>query len=144
MRNTRLVAALGAAALLSGTAIAAEFRADLAAEHELTAGDTDGWGRVKINIDDNLNRLCADLEVRGLGKVTSARIYRGADGAAGEPVVALDPPEDNDSDDCDNIGDTLADEIQANPSHFYVSIATDEFPEGAIRGQLQPGSKGTD
>lgn len=141
MRINKFVAALGAAALLSGTAIAAEFRADLTGDNEVSAGDTDGWGRVKIHVDDTIDTLCADVEVRGLGKVSSVRIYRGAAGVQGEPVVSLDPPKDDDADDCDTIGDALADDIQSNPSDFYVSVVTDEFPNGAIRGQLVPGTK---
>lgn len=144
MRINRFVAAFGAAVLLAGTsgaAIAAEFRADLTGGNEVTQGDSDGWGRVKISIDDTLNVLCADVEIRALGHVKSAQIYRGKAGVTGEPVVALDPPEDDDADDCDNIGDTLADEIQANPTDFYVSIVTDDFPQGAIRGQITPGEQ---
>ena len=63
-----------------------------------------------------------------------------AAGEDGSPVVKLDTPDDNDSDDCDNIGDALADDIQANPGEFYVSVQTAEHPAGAIRGQLVPNS----
>lgn len=123
----------------AGAAFAAEFRAVLSGDNELMAGDTDGWGRARINIYDDMDRLCADLEVRSVGDVTGVHIYRGAEGEEGTPVVKLDTPDDNnDSDDCDSIGDTLADEIQADPASFYVSVQTVEFPKGAIRGQLAP------
>ena len=124
----------------TGAALAAEFRATLSGDKVLSAGDADGWGRVIIKIDDNLDRLCSDLEVRSVAKVTSAQLYRGVAGAAGEPVVRLDTPDDEDSDDCDAIGDALADEIQANPTGFYVEVQTSDHPNGAIRGQLQPGT----
>ena len=48
-------------------------------------------------------------------------------------------PHDNDSWDCKQIGEALAQEIESNPSAFYVEIRTEEFPNGAIRGQLGPG-----
>lgn len=99
------------------------------------AGDTDGWGRVAINVDGTLNRLCADIEVRSVGEVTEVTIHRAADGG---PVVALQAPDDNDSNDCDSIGDTLADEIQSNPSGFYVLVKTRDFPQGALRGPVAP------
>ena len=87
---------------------------------------------------DNLsNRLCADLEVRSIGEVTAAQVYRGRAGEAGEPVSRLERPDD-DSYDCKEIGAALAQEIQSNPSAFYVSVATTEYPNGAIRGQLGP------
>ena len=36
------------------------------------------------------------------------------------------------------IGADLAQEIQSNPSAFFVMVATSEYPNGAIRGQLGP------
>lgn len=135
-----LMAAMGACALFGGatSATAAVFRAVLTGDNVRPAGDPDGWGRLRVRVDDTLNTLCADLEVRSVGRVTSARIYRGGPDEDGSPVVNLDTPDDNDSDDCDAIGDTLADEIQANPAGFYVDIRTAEFPNGALRGQLAP------
>lgn len=135
-----LMAAVGACALFGGasSATAAQFRAVMTGDNVRPAGDPDGWGRLRIRIDDTLNTLCADLEVRSVGEVTDAKIYRGGPGEEGSPVVNLDTPDDNDSNDCDAIGDTLADEIQANPAGFFVAIRTVEFPGGAIRGQLGP------
>lgn len=138
-----LVTAFGGLFMLAGggtagAAMAAKFQAVLTGDNVVSAGDSDGWGRAKIHVDDSANKLCADLEVRSLGKVTSAQIYRGAAGVNGSPVVKLDTPDDDDSDDCDAIGDALADEIQANPGGFYVSVQTVENPNGAIRGQLVP------
>ena len=81
-----------------------------------------------------------DLEVRDIGEVTAAHIHCGPAGENGPPVVNLDRPdgEDQDEDDCDSIGDALADEIQSNPAGFYVNIHTTEHPDGALRGQLAP------
>lgn len=142
--SRRLLAALGGVAMLAGagttgTALAAHFRAVLTGSALTPAGDPDGWGRFRFRVDDTLNTLCGDLEVRELGQVTAAQVYRGGPGEAGSPVVDIDlPGSDNDSDDCDTIGDTLADEIQANPAGFYVLIKTAEFPNGALRGQIGP------
>ena len=135
-----LLAAFGGAIMLAGgTAMAAKFRADLSGEHLASAGDTDGWGRAKIRVDDTFNELCVDLEVRSIGEVTSAQIHRGAEGVEGPAVVNLDrPDDDSDSEDCDNIGDELADEIQSNPGEFYVLVRTTDHPRGALRGQLGP------
>ena len=59
--------------------------------------------------------------------------------AEGEPVARIERPDDNDSWDCKAIGEALAQEIETNPSAFYVEVRTEEFPNGAIRGQLGPG-----
>jgi len=142
-RRRRLLAAFGAVIMAAGAgttgaAVAAELRAMLTGDNVGGGGDSDGWGRVNINIADSTNTLCADLEVRSLSEVTAAHIHRGAAGTTGSAVVNLDRPDDGDEDDCDDIGDALADEIQANPGAFYVDIHTTEHPEGAIRGQLAP------
>ncbi|MEA3045546.1 MAG: hypothetical protein QOH47_3384 [Sphingomonadales bacterium] len=142
----RLLAALGGTMMLAGAgttgpALAAtHFRAVLNGDN-VPGGpaDTDGWGRVRIGIHHNTHELCADLEVRSIGSVTSAQVYRGGPGAAGEPVSRLERPDDDDSWDCKQIGEALAQEIESNPSAFYVEVQTEEFPNGAIRGQLTPG-----
>ena len=54
----------------------------------------------------------------------------------GPPVVTLDVPDDNDSDDCDEVPEALRDEIRNNPAGFYVNVHTADYPDGAIRGQL--------
>lgn len=144
-RSRRLLAAFGGVLLLSGVgttgaATAAVLGATLSGEHVLGGGDRDGWGRAQIRVGDTFDDICVDLEVRSIGQVTSAQIHRGGPGVNGPAVVRLDRPdgEDQDEDDCDTIGDALADQIQANPGEFYVSIATTEFPNGALRGQLVP------
>ncbi len=76
--------------------------------------------------------------MRSIAQVTSAQIYRGREGQEGEPVARLERPRDDDSYDCKQIGENLAQEIESNPSAFYVSVATSEYPNGAIRGQLGP------
>jgi hypothetical protein len=143
MRGRAFLTAVAAASLIAGVgttapAFARELSAVLSGK-DLAGGDADGWGRVKVHIDDSTNRLCTDLEVRSIGKVTAAQIHRGTAGVDGPAVVTMDLPEDEqDSDDCDRIGDELADQIQANPAGFYVSIRTTENPNGALRGQLTP------
>lgn len=138
------MAAFGGAIMLAGvgttgTAMAAKFRANMSSDHLASAGDSDGWGRANIRVDDTFNELCADIEVRSIGEVTAAQIHRGAEGVEGPAVVNLDrPDDDSDSEDCDSIGDELADEIQANPGEFYVLIRTTDHPRGALRGQLVP------
>lgn len=125
----------------TGTAMAARFTATLNGDNVTTGGgDPDGWGRLRIRVDDTLNVVCTDLEVRSVDRVVAAQIFRGRPGEEGDPVVNLDRPGrgDNDSEDCDNVGDTLADEIQANPADYYVLVRTQEFPNGALRGQLVP------
>jgi hypothetical protein len=139
-----VLAAFGGVLLLAGSAMTAaafagpDFRATLSGSSVPGGGDRDGWGRLRAEFDTATNRLCADLEVRSIADVTSAQIYRGRAGEAGEPVSRLERPDDDDSYDCKQVGAALAQEIQSNPSAFFVMVATSEYPNGAIRGQLGP------
>jgi hypothetical protein len=47
------------------------------------------------------------------------------------------------SDECADAGDADLDAILADPAGFYVNIHTDDFPAGAIRGQLAAESPDT-
>lgn len=139
-----LIAAGGALALAGCETVEEEvnegignrFIAQLSGAAEVPPGDADGTGMARIAINDATNRVCTDLEVRMIGTVTAAHIHRGAAGTNGPPVITLDAPDDNDSDDCDTVDDALVDEIRANPSAFYVNVHTTDYPNGAIRGQI--------
>ena len=100
-------------------------------------GDTDGSGRAEITIVDATDNICYDLDVRNIAPATAAHIHRGAPGEAGPPVVTLEAPADGDAKGCISAPGALADEIEANPAGFYVNIHNAEFPNGAVRGQLQ-------
>ena len=100
-------------------------------------GDTDGSGTAEITIVDATDNVCYDLNVRNIGPATAAHIHRGARGVAGPPVVTLDAPTDGGSEGCISAPGALADEIEANPAAFYVNVHNAEFPDGAVRGQLQ-------
>lgn len=113
------------------------FAATMNGANEIPAGDPDGTGTASISTNDAVNQICTKLEVRNIGTVTAAHIHRGASGVNGPPVVTLDAPDDNDSNDCDAVDNDLLDEIRRNPSGFYVNIHTSDYPNGAIRGQIR-------
>ena len=144
MKRSLLLAACGAIALVgcetinevANDAVGDQFRTHLTGANEPGGGDPDGAGLARLEINDTTNTICTDLEIRQIGTVTAAHIHRGAAGVNGPPVVTLDAPDDNDSDDCDQVADALVDEIRNNPGGFYVNVHTTDFPNGAIRGQL--------
>ncbi len=100
-------------------------------------GDADGSGTAEITIVDATDNVCFDLNVRNIGPATAAHIHRGAPGVAGPPVVTLEAPTDGGAEGCLSVPGALADEIEANPAAFYVNVHNAEFPNGAVRGQLQ-------
>ena len=112
------------------------FSANLTGANEVPPADPDGAGTASISTDDVTNRICTRLEVRNIGAVTAAHIHRGRAGVNGPPVVTLDAPDDDDSNDCDDVADALLDEIRRSPADFYVNVHTAEHPDGAIRGQI--------
>ena len=112
------------------------FHATLTGASEVPPGDPDGTGMARITVNDAANQVCADLEVRNIGNVTAAHIHQGRPGENGPPVITLDPPDDNDSDDCDTVSDALVDHIRRAPGDFYVNVHTAEYPNGAVRGQI--------
>lgn len=138
-RNLLFIAAAGLA--LAGCETVNEtvgnnYAANLTGAEEVPPADPDGNGSARISTNDVTNQICVDLEVRNINAVTAAHIHRGARGVNGPPVVNLDPPDDDDSDDCDTIADDLLDEIRNNPAGFYVNVHTADYPDGAIRGQV--------
>jgi hypothetical protein len=124
MRNKAALAlaSAGVLALLAGCETVAE-EANEAVGFEYTAalapaaGGT-GAGKAEISLNDATNMLCTDLELSGV-TMTAGHII-----GPGDSVIAdIDVPDDNDSDDCDNITDAQLDAIKANPGNFRVHIA---------------------
>ena len=130
--------ALPACALfaLAGCETVAE-EATEAVGHEFVAmlspsGSSANMGKAEISLNDANDMLCTDLEIQPSVAMTAGHIL----GPGGAVVADIDVPDDNDSDDCDEVADALVDEIRANPSGFYVNVHTNDFPGGAVRGQL--------
>ena len=96
-------------------------------------GDPDGKGTATVVVDDAANTVCFELTYSGLGKVTAAHIHTGAKGVAGPPAVTLKGDKG-----CVNADPTTVKAIRDDPGSHYVNVHTDEFPKGAIRGQLGP------
>src|SRR5688572_6759759 len=103
-----LLAACGALALSACETVnevgdASEFVAQLSGANEVPPADPDGAGRAEMSFNDTTNTFCTDLEVRMISPATVAHVHRGAAGVNGPPVITLDPPDDDDSDDCTDI-----------------------------------------
>jgi hypothetical protein len=125
MRNKAALAlaSAGILALLGGCETVAE-EATEAVGFEYTAmlapaaGGT-GAGKAEISLNDATNMLCTDLELSGV-TMTVGHIV----GPGNEVIADIDVPDDNDSDDCDNITDAQLDAIKANPGAFKVHVGT--------------------
>ena len=118
---TLLLAACAAAALGGCETVAEEANEAIGFEYVATLAPSaggSGSGKAEISLNDATNMLCTDLELSGV-TMTAGHII-----GPGNAVIAdIDVPDDNDSDDCDNITDAQLDAIKADPGAYKVHIA---------------------
>jgi hypothetical protein len=93
-------------------------------------GSGTGGGKAEISLNDATNMLCTDLELTNGVGMTAGHIV----GPGNTLIADIDVPDDNDSDDCDNITDDQLDAIKANPGNFFVHIAA---TTGDLHGVLR-------
>jgi hypothetical protein len=127
---------------LAGTVSAAEttLTATLAGVLEgESPGDEDGSGTASIVIDPAAGTACWNLTAENIMPVTQSHIHIGAEGESGDIVVPLDVDGfEGSSEGCIEPMEDAAvlQDIVDNPAGYYVNLHTEDFPAGAIRGQL--------
>ena len=130
------VAGLSACATVAG-AVGESWSTALVGNQEVPGpGDPDGTGTAKVTADATTNTVCVDIAVQAISRPTMAHIHRGARGVAGPPVVTLTAPVGGVSKECLRVDKAIAAGIIAEPSAYYVNIHTQDYPAGAIRGQI--------
>src|SRR5687767_13986527 len=113
-----LLAACGAMALAGCETVAEETIEAIGFEYTAMlapAAGGSGACKAEIILNDATNMLCTDLELSGV-TMTVGHIV----GPRNAVVADIDVPDDNDSDDCDNITDAQLDATKANPGAFKV------------------------
>jgi CHRD domain len=158
MKQRRLFAALLLAALaalaLVGPASAAKiggadqggrsFSTVLTGEAEVNdegvpnQGDLDGTGSATISVNPGQGEVCYELSVEDIMlPAIGAHIHVGDAGENGPVVVPLAEPDASGvSSGCEEVSRELALAIIQDPEGYYVNVHTEDFPNGAIRGQL--------
>lgn len=99
-------------------------------------GDADGTGTFHATLSPVRNELCYELAVQNLSATVSAQIREGARLRTGETVAALAPPSDGVSKGCVTLPYATVLDIVRRPWGYYVDVATVDYPQGAIRGQI--------
>ena len=150
MRNRVAVTLLAAA--LAGLAVAVavsaqkgtpaatakhSFFAALAGKNEKPKGDNDGRGAFSAIFPQG--QICYGYSVRDIGDPVGAHIHKGPAGKNGPIVVTLDTPNSGNAgsvSDCFDIPPDVRKDILRRPAGYYVNVHTEEFPGGAVRGQL--------
>jgi hypothetical protein len=119
----------------SGDEPLATLRAQLTGEKEVPGpGDEDGSGTAVVKVFRT--KVCYTLKVENIDPATAAHIHLGFRDEAGPVVAPLEPPTDGFSRACTQIPRALSRELREHPGRYYVNVHNDEFPDGAIRGQL--------
>jgi hypothetical protein len=147
-RSIVLLAALAAAAAVALPATAAKNKppefdrlAALSGSEEApTAGDPDGYGAADFRLKGD--KVCFRILASKIGQGGAAHIHKGAPGVAGPIVVDLFsfkgkqqtvPPRISG---CAKSKTADVKDIARHPGDYYVNVHNEEFPGGAIRGQL--------
>jgi CHRD domain len=120
----------------------------LTGANEVPLGDPDGIGIASVTIDiidstANGAQICWDLSYSGITQPTLAHIHSGAPGANGPILVPFVPFTDlgaTSATGCTGASGVVAQQIVDDPGNFYVNVHTADFPGGALRGQLVPGT----
>ena len=96
-----------------------------------------GSGTAMVWVAEPPLALCYDLFVQKIGVPYAAHLHRGREREIGPEVLALKAPTDGDSRGCADVSRALRAEIDAEPGAFYIDVHTADFPEGALRGQVE-------
>jgi hypothetical protein len=145
MRPLVFVTALALTLVLAAPAGAAvrHFHAQLSgAEETPDEGDANGSGTAALRLDRERGRVCFTIRVRRIDDVVAAHIHAGRRGVAGPIVVDLitSPRAGRRFSGCnDDVSGSDIRRIARSPRSFYVNVHTENFPGGAVRGQVRRG-----
>lgn len=137
-----LIAALVMIAAVPAAAGGRPLTADLNGPNEVTPGDPDGTGTMHLTLNQGQGEICWDLDVSGIESPTRAHIHAGEAGVNGGIVVfffdlVVPDPIPVAFDGCvDGVDADLIKDIRQNPESYYINVHNEEYPAGAIRGQL--------
>jgi hypothetical protein len=99
-------------------------------------GDPDGLGRGIFEFKNNDRTICARITVQSLtagSTVSGLHIHEGGPTVDGPIKVDFQGKLSK----CVSVPRALGNRIKSNPARFYANLHTNNFPDGAIRAQLQ-------
>ncbi|HEY5597628.1 MAG TPA: CHRD domain-containing protein [Kiloniellales bacterium] len=134
-----LVASSGLILTASAASAANQAFAILAGGFETQAADNDGFGSATILFVTN-RKICYAVLVEKIANPTAMHIHEAPPGVNGPVRVNLTPPKTGDpgrvAGCVGNLDAALVRDIRENPTSYYINIHNDDFPLGAVRGQL--------
>ncbi|MQA75621.1 MAG: CHRD domain-containing protein, partial [Solirubrobacterales bacterium] len=112
--------------------------ANLSGQNEIPPADPNGSGRANVKLKTKKGRACFDIRFEGIGDAIMAHIHKGGPDVNGdikvpffEDMQGVSSPAKG----CVDVKKGLLKKIAKKPNGWYVNVHTEEFPNGAIRGQ---------
>ena len=139
MRRASLVLASLALLLFAGHRVAdanKTHEATLTGAAETGGGDPDGSGFSLVNMSPGGNEICFTIDVSGIAPATAASLHKGAAGTDGPVVATLTAPTSGTTIGCVAVNQELLKDLLKHPESYYVNVYNEEYPNGALRGQL--------
>jgi len=100
--------------------------------------DPDGTGIATFRFRKGQGRVCFTLSVQNIGQPTAAHIHKGTSSDSGPVVIPLTTPSASGATSgCSPASRSVVADLLANRAGYYVNVHTSDFPDGAIRSQLQ-------
>jgi hypothetical protein len=100
-------------------------------------GDPDGSGMGRFHFYPMKNKICYRVTVSGIQTATKAHLHMGDAGEEGGMVkLNLLPPRNSARECVRGLGERFIKKIAHNSSSYYVDVHNNEYPGGALRGQL--------
>jgi hypothetical protein len=138
------VLALAVPALSAAGNNTTELQAKLKGKNEVPGpGSPKGKAEMHIFVKPTQKKVCFNFEVSKLDPITAGHIHKGDSETAGPVKVTLFEDETGldgtgNYEGCvKNLKKTLLKKIVKAPEKFYVNLHTLDYPDGAIRGQLE-------
>ena len=100
-------------------------------------GDPNGRGVSFVDFNASANRVCIDVRYRNIAAPSAMHIHAGALGVGGPIVVNLSSTLSGGPRCVMGLDPEVVADIRDNSLNYYCNIHTGEFPDGAIRGQLE-------
>lgn len=99
-------------------------------------GDDNASGDFNGEVFPASGRVCYYLDLLDLRNPVGVGLHRGADGEAGEQVVALQLPAAEGEETCVEADPAVVAQVIASPADYYVQVTSRRHESGALRGQL--------
>ncbi len=112
------------------------FSFDLTGADQVPGPGAEGSGSAFVIVNPRAQSVCYALDLAGISTPTAAHIHEGAAGEAGGPVVPFEMDNGGFGGCATNVDADMVERIAEEPSAFYVNVHNEDFPQGALRGQL--------